>query len=339
MVLTIRKKAVLFIMMAISVCIFESWLIQSRTFMNASNVFSLAITLDICLLLPAVYWLFVVRKSTLPSITMVPVFLLSVVAANVILPGQYHKYLDLLVMLIPVLEIFLVCYAVLKIRLIYRTFKEVRKSKVYAFDAFVESLEKALKIGVLAELVATELFLIQYALTGFLILSPKKQNADYKYFSCYKEQGYPVVLGVLVFISVFEIPILHIILHLWSPVIAWIVTGLSVYGIFWLVGDFHALRFNPVTMTESMLHIRTGLRFRADIPYSEIEEIRPFKALEKSSQKFVKLSVYGEPQYVIQLKSEAVIKGLFGIKRESKLIGMNIDNRLEFEKELKARIG
>lgn len=61
-------------------------------------------------------------------------------------------------------------------------------------------------------------------------------------FPAHRRRAYPAILGALVLATLVETAGLHLLLGLWTPVAAWVATGPSVYGILWMLGDFHALR-------------------------------------------------------------------------------------------------
>ena len=68
---------------------------------------------------------------------------------------------------------------------------------------------------------------------------------------------------------------LHFLVARWSEVAAWVLTGVSVYGAVWLVGDYRACVARRIEVTEESLRLRLGLRWEAEIPYSAIAEIVP----------------------------------------------------------------
>ena len=54
---------------------------------------------------------------------------------------------------------------------------------------------------------------------------------------------------------------------------AWIVTVLDLYGVLWLVGDYHALRLRPTRIDDDTLVLSYGLRWRASIPLDAIGSV------------------------------------------------------------------
>jgi hypothetical protein len=66
----------------------------------------------------------------------------------------------------------------------------------------------------------------------------------------------------------------HLLVHRWSRVLAWIISGLTVYGAIWLAGVARSLELRPVLVGGGYLVVRYGLLFRLRIPRKAIREIR-----------------------------------------------------------------
>lgn len=64
---------------------------------------------------------------------------------------------------------------------------------------------------------------------------------------------------VIIIIFVIEIPLVHLILDRFSPVAAWIVTGLTLLMALWIAGVFLAARQRLSWISQSELHVNDGL--------------------------------------------------------------------------------
>ena len=60
-------------------------------------------SVDLALIIPLVYFLFI-RKTSIPKITVVPVFILSLTLAFQIIPSNYHNTLSIFEMMVAPLE-------------------------------------------------------------------------------------------------------------------------------------------------------------------------------------------------------------------------------------------
>jgi hypothetical protein len=77
-------------------------------------------------------------------------------------------------------------------------------------------------------------------------------------------------MGFVVLAAV-EIPIVHVLLHLMaSPLVAGIVTALSVYGALFLWAEARATRWRPVALDTTTLHLRHGLIDDLRVPRAAI---------------------------------------------------------------------
>jgi len=327
----------LFIALAVSICAVEIWIVSSAFFMQNPNALAFGITADIVIVIPSAYCFFLVRKKQAPMITLVPVIVLSLAAASSILPTGQQNYLEAVKKTVPLLELVALGYIATKIRAIIKNFHEVKQSEIYFIDALTESCKRVLgKLPVLG-FVLTEFTLVYFAFGGWFkkFVTLDSNNLPFSY---HRKSGYAAVLGIIMMILLAETTALHLLLQVWSKVAAWIFTGLSIYSLFWLLGDYHAMRLHPIVLGQNVLFIRTGLRWRAMLPLANIAAIQKFNAREKRTKDYLGLSVFGDPHLVIYCKQPVVVQGLFGIKREACRIGLTVDDEKLFLETLHQRL-
>lgn len=125
----------------------------------------------------------------------------------------------------------------------------------------------------LLHLALTELQLVYYALFGWLGRPTTRAHA----FTYHR--GYDASLMVVLAIATLvEIVPIHVLAHSWSPLAAWVLTGVSAYGLLWLVGSLVALRRRPILIAGGALHLRVGLWRSALVPLSEIVAVERLEA-------------------------------------------------------------
>lgn len=61
-------------------------------------------------------------------------------------------------------------------------------------------------------------------------------------FSMHRRAAYGAVVVALGMASLAELVAVHLLVVRWSPAGAWALTALSVYGLAWLLADYHAVR-------------------------------------------------------------------------------------------------
>lgn len=293
-----------------------------------------ALTLDLTLGVPLLYYLLLVRRKGWPVLTVVPVFLLSLLAASALIPAEHQALLHVLRYLVAPLEVGLlgaVGYIVV------RTARRFRRSPAEAdvLARLQASLRATIPVRRVAEILAFEIALIYYAC--FSWRAPSESSPRHA-FSYHRRSGYGAVVGGILFVLLLETIALHVLLHLWSPPLAWILTGLSLYGVLWMVGDFQAVRQRPLIVADDTLHVRTGLRWTVDIPFEAVAWIRTAKhAPHRDTPGYLDASLLRRPTHWIALKQPLGASGLYGLRRDVTLIGLAPDDPDAFEAALAER--
>jgi hypothetical protein len=133
---------------------------------------------------------------------------------------------------------------------------------------------------------------------------------------------------------------MHLLISLWSSVVAWIVTGLSIYAVLWLVGDAHAIRLRPIRLTETMLLLRVGLRSTIDVPLESIDKFGAVSggALSRRTPGYLKAVLLGAPNFRVELNTPVDALGPYGLTMEAKTIDVQVDEPKRLETELRKSI-
>jgi len=327
----------LFIALAVSICAVEIWVVSSIFFMQNPNALAFGMTADIVIVIPSLYCFFVVRRKQAPVITLVPVIVLSLAVASFILPVEQQNYLEIVKKAVPLLELIALGYIAARIRAIIKNFHEVKQSEIYFIDALAESCKRVLGRLPVLGFVLTEFTLVYFAFGGWF---RKFVNLDSNNlpFSYHRKSGYAAILGIIMMVLLAETAALHLLLQVWSKVAAWIFTGLSMYSLFWLLGDYHAMRLHPIVLGQNVLFIRTGLRWRATLPLADIAAIQKFNARAKRAKDYLGLAVFGDPRLIIHCKQPVLVQGSFGIKRKVNRLGMTVDDEKLFLETLHQRL-
>lgn len=313
-----------------------SWfVINSAAFTGQPGLMSMASTIDLALLIP-VTWFLCIRKTKIPKVTVIPMFLLSLLLASQLIPVQYHQTLDYLKMILPIVELTVIGFIIYQVR---KTFKAYRseKSREKRQD-FVETvLEAANNIhgpGILANVLATEVSMFHYAVVGW---NPQKEAPKGPKFTYHKDNAYLAFAGVAVFAVIAETAILHLLLMQWSAVAAWILTGLSIYSLFFVFGDLNAVKKRPIYLDENALKVRIGFRWRVSIPFEAIESVE-LRTPNKEQEEFANFILVGEANLVIKLREKVTALGLYGLKKEFTKLALHIDDKQGFIAALKEKM-
>lgn len=321
-----------FLIIAFGITITAFWLISSSHFHENSSVLSIGISVDIALLIPFIYFL-LIRKSTIPKTTIIPVFVLSLLLAYQIVPDNYQhtlNYIEYLLIPVELTIIGLLIHYVIKIG---RGFDRNKSS----LSNFPETLKMVLmKAGLkdtFANIVCSEASLFYYTFAGWR----KPMSLTENEFSYYKSSGYKSVFIVVLFILPAETFALHYWLMSYNTALAWSLTGISIYSVFFILGDRNSIRHRPIEINESTIKINTGLRWSFELPYTLIEKIE-LREGDQTSEKFANLSTFGFGNVMILLKEKTKIYGIYGIKKKTEMIALSVDDKPRFIRLLRDKL-
>jgi hypothetical protein len=83
------------------------------------------------------------------------------------------------------------------------------------------------------------------------------------------------ILGFFIGLSAVEIPVFDlIVVHVvpWRPA-RWIVLGLGVWGLLWMVGLYAGLKIHPHVVTRDALRVRVGHGVDLQVPWAEVASV------------------------------------------------------------------
>ena len=92
-------------------------------------------------------------------------------------------------------------------------------------------------------------------------------------FTLHKRSAFGDMVLCLGLAALLEILPLHLLLHRWSPIAAWTLTALSLYGAIWLAGLFRSLERRPGYVLPGEATIRLGLFLTLRIPADCVRQV------------------------------------------------------------------
>ncbi|MDY7096038.1 MAG: hypothetical protein SX243_23940 [Acidobacteriota bacterium] len=323
-----------------------AWYCRGLLHQPGGDALALGVTLDLVILVPAVYGWVMVRGRGWPVLSLGPVILASAIAAGWLLPVEHHDTLELLGALVPVLELGLLGYVGYRAWGLWRGASEAwKQSSGDFFDRcrwlFRRILPSPTVAGVLAYEVAV----------GYYLLSPRKKSSALdpaagnepgpETFSYHRRCGYGAILAGLMVAGVGELAALHFLLVRWHPAAAWVHFALAGYGLIWLLGDYRAILRRPLELSEAGLRLRCGIRWNGQVRWDQIAdwEILSWRDEVPVGKNYRSLAVFGRPHYLLRLKEPAELTGPYGLRQQVRCIGLEVDDRQRFEEVLSRRVG
>jgi hypothetical protein len=131
---------------------------------------------------------------------------------------------------------------------------------------------------------------------------------------------------------VFEAFPVHLLLRHWSPLAAWICTGLDAYGLLWLVAMARAANLRPILVGADRILVRIGLIWEAEFTRQSIASCRRISGAPppRKSNGYLRAAVLNDPEWLIQFREPVMVQGLFGTRRAITRIGLAVDDPAAF---------
>lgn len=307
-------------------------LLIKSSFLNGNDTLNFAITADLLLTVPLVYFL-LIRKSDIPNTTAIPVMIIGLLVGSYFLPQESQTYLSLFkTWVLPVIEISILTYVVIKVRSAIRKYKELKVTTPDFFNVLKSTCYEILPKKLVLPF-ATEVAVFYY---GFI--NWKTRETSDNEFTYHKKSGTPALFYAFILIIAVETIAIHFLLTRWSLIAAWILTVLSIYTAFQVFGFAKSLTQRPISINQHSLTLKYGILNEVEIPFSDISKIELSKKTLEKNELTKTLSPLGELEshnVIIHLKRENELVGLYGMKKRFNLLGLHIDEPTEFNERMK----
>jgi hypothetical protein len=132
-------------------------------------------------------------------------------------------------------------------------------------------------------------------------------------FTLHKNSTYFWLFIVLLHEQVIEMIIFHIYLKKVDPTYAYVITGLHIYSIFYMLGDYNWVRNSPIRVKDNVIEMRIGAR--REISF----DIKDIKLIQKAALLYSKSGTLIHEKDVFHATAfPRVLTRIFGITDELK---------------------
>ncbi len=307
-----------------------SWVAASTAaFAREPNVMGLAVAIDMCVLVPGMYWWLVVRRGGAPRRTMIPITALSIVVAGSIVPGG--GVLSWARLLVAPAELALLAYVVWKAQGV------LRAGRARAGEDLVDAMEaafgRALGMAGVARFLASEFGAMYYG-----VFARRASVVEGEAFAVKRSGRVLAVLGPLV---AFETVLVHVLVMRWSAGAAWALTGLSVYSMLWVLGDHRAMGLRPTVARGDGLDIRVGLRARVRVGWEQIARVERVDWREGARvvQGRLNAAAPGMPNVVVTFTAPVRARRWLGMEKVVESVGLEMEEAERFVEVVRGRLG
>lgn len=303
------------------------FLTTSEAFYKDLNLLSNAVTIDLFLTVPLVYF-FLIRKTAIPNLSVIPIFLLSMWIGLKILPeeGQVlfsvindHK--------IYIAELLFIWLESAMVYGIWKNYQKVKRGYYFFKEDIYSACSEYFGSNMFSSILAGEISIFYYLLK-------KREIPQAESFFTYHKRSNLKTLTIFFSIVIFiESVIVHFLISRWNIVVSWIFTLSSIYLLFFIISHYKACLGLPIIIGKESLTINNGILARLTIPFNDIQEIKEVSYNENTKYRIWHLHPLGELgsfNLLLILNKKHSSKGLFGIRKEFEGITLEIDDKASF---------
>ncbi|QEC75738.1 hypothetical protein [Mucilaginibacter ginsenosidivorax] len=304
---------------------FGGWALLHTVALNMRNKVADGLLADFVVTFPVLYYLIIIRPSQTSAKRLLFIISICSIIAYLILPAQQKAYILQIRKLSAFAELLFVIYAFTKFNklwLAYKYQKALLPDPIYNLRlAMASTMGHSLGVKV----IASELAVLRYGLLSWKKEKPALTQS--RSFSTHKDFGYIAIWCILFVAIMVETFAFHLLLLKWSPLAAMIVTGLTLYGVIFLVADLSAVIKRRVEINQTTLLLRTGLRWRAIVDIANICTINKIVNDYHSNNFYFKGGIIkSSGNLLITFKTPVQVDKLYGKSKMTNTILMNIDN-------------
>ena len=140
-------------------------------------------------------------------------------------------------------------------------------------------------------------------------------------------------MSIGIFLVVVESSVAHFLLHPYFPVAGFVVTGLGLASLGWLIWDYVVLGKPTTRVTGDSILLHVGLRAKAAIPVRLVASVSTPSWSDLSTepeQFFLNPTKPMDPNILLAL-SEPILVKVFGVSRRVQHLALSIDRPKEFQ--------
>lgn len=291
------------------------------------QVVATALVMDFTLSLPVMVYVLLVRTGRLPWMVLLPTFVAGYTLAALTIPSQHHAGLDAVGWLAVPAELAVVIYLVLTTR---KAFRQAGDDEGDFATRLRATAREVLAKRTAADIITTEVSILYYAFRCRPAASLRPGE-----YSVHRESGYGLMLVGLGMVLIAETLAVHFVVTLWSNLAAWVLSGLSVYALVWLLGDYRAFSARPIRITARQLQLRLGLRWEANIPLSSIVRVEPIVGSHgKAERGVLHAALVGSPNVRLELDRVITVTAMYGLEKSVQSLCIRVDRAGDFIREL-----
>jgi len=343
MVLKQLSRSTWFISLAAVILLVDSLLVCSLPLAAEDPWLAYGILFDFMIVIPFLYWFFMIRNTGKPFSRLVPMPVLGGLVAWLVLPIQMRHIVWNAIWPIELLIITAeVAFLVYEIRLLFRVirrFREESRKMEDTAEAIRVSVHKEIGDGKIAAVLLHDAIFLYYLFFSWRRKPLARNHRDEpQLFTYHKNTNLWIYAAMVSKIILIESIAVHFMIQQWSSLAAWILTIADLWLLAVLWADCRAAYLQPVQVKEDRLHLRYGLRIQGDIPLVMISTINYCKDGEDDSGKETITPILGTANVRIDLHQPVRIEGVLFLPRSVKTIYLALDEPERFVRYVSSHV-
>jgi len=322
---------------AVTATIYVIWIAMTHTsrFDVHPDLLSWGAAFDITVTVPFVYWLLVVRRGRARGRSVLAVIALSVVGAKLLLPSGHTAFLQMARFATLPIELAILILAIHRVR-VARRMCPVREADV--LTQLQSTLKAIVGNGAAGRALGYEASTFYYAFADRPSAMRDAEPLREVQFAAAPPFATAVFMALLGIIAI-ETAVLHLLVAMRSSTVAWILTGLSVYAIIWLVAFQRSFSQRFSEIGPAALILRIGLRCDATVPWTNVASVRlvTWRNTPPIRPDYLNAAKPGEPNILIAFHDLVRTEGPYGISRMVTQVGVHLERPETFISHVAAR--
>jgi hypothetical protein len=305
------------------VCI--EWLIIRQPIFLQRPLLPAAVSFDVLVGLPVLFYLLVVRPYRLPVSTVAAAFTAAVALGYWLLPGPQQQYVRWAGQALGGVEVLTVVLLLLNLRRLQLAYRAAVAHTPEVAERLTLAFQQVFGRP-LAPLVF-ELQLFYYALLSWRA-RPVMATGN-RVFTSYQESAFTAYVGTVMLLSVAEIGALHLLLVRWNPLVAGVVSVLHLYGLLLLLAHARAVRLLPVQLTaEQELVVRIGFFWTVRLPHTALTAAHRLTDTPAPAPGRLNLArpLLTPPNVLLVLTGSQEVVGPYGLRRHARELVLYVDD-------------
>ncbi|MCE7044159.1 hypothetical protein [Dyadobacter sp. CY312] len=321
------EKRFLIFLLAYTVILAISFQITQSVVFTKYSSLTWTVLFDLTIIPFGLFYYLIGKPLSLSGLRLILVLSLILRIAFFITPSQLSFWPVLLILL----ESIVLSTVLVRIRYLTRTFKQFR---IYQdFETALTTTFQNIFGSKVTPFICSEILIVYYGLLGFTLKNDICVHR--KAVTTHKKSAQTAIMFAIILIGIIETWAVHLMLTKWSTMVSYIVSGISLYGLLFILAELFAGIKRPSYLTNDKFQIRLGMRWRASIPFSLIDDVSFVRQSPKKGKDALNASLLVTPNILIAFKTPTKIDGPYGIQRTVLKLSLFVDEPGKFIEAIK----